>query len=784
MALSITNILDQKPSLKPETSLKLIHYPKGKQQDVIISDLALVHKDAMPKNSGGLRQLITHQYTYSIVFTQIEKGEVFLAVLLHQGDDIKESESFFDKIHTTLQPLVRNGSLKLNKALLKESLLPSPLPPNELTAHLVDVMEKHTDLHPQWHKVIQTLLHSACRRCSRDEVTKLLSKGGDIEEEDSFGNTPLHTAASEVSAEGMKWLMSVNEKKLKKRRSSLELLSHRNSNGKSPAEIAVESNNYSALSQMMKVGGLPLLFGMPEAPKQKSTNILHTAVKNNSSDSIKVIVEEKNAKLFKRQSTTYFSPTKVDSPASSTSSDEPDTSLDHFDDDGYTPLMLAAEKGYINSCLYLLLGGADPNIRNPDTGDTSLHLAVAQGHIYVAKLLLVFKASPLLVNHKGEKATDKCAPSEVDKFKFIFEELVPLLESGNIVSSNSATSHPVKPDSLYLLSLDGGGVRGVLLIQMLLALQNRMKELDPTSLSPLYYFDYFALTGIGCYPALYTFYGQVTLETCLILCLTDTLRLLGGSDHSHRTEAIIETVKSQLGADTLMADVKYPRMIVTTTLADRIPCDLHLITNYGEARNGQKGPSERKVWEAAIMAAAAPMYFKPFEGKFLDGTIMGNNPTMKGIVEILRQGQEEEKPANIGCVVSLGTGIQPVQYVDNIEIKVPTFSLSSLKDIPNILSAVRNFASIVREQVTKSDGEEIIRAKTICKALGSSYYRLTPQLRQHTKIADTEFGKVIDLMFDCHLYILKEAEYIDQIAHHLLSRPPNLQSLFRSLSDN
>ena len=268
MAIFVKNILNQKPSLKPETSLKLIHYPKGKQQDVIISDLALVHKDAMLKNSGGLRQLITHQYTYSIVFTQIEKGEVFLAVLLHQGDDIKESESLFDKIHTTLQPLVRNGLLKLNKALLKESLLPSPLPPNELTVHLIDVMEKHTDLHPQWHKVIQALLHSACTRCSRDEVTKLLSKGGDIEEEDSFGNTPLHTAASEVSAEGMEWLMSLTENKLKKPCNSLKLLSRQNSNGKSAAEIAVESNNYNALSQMMKVGGLPLLFGLPETSKK------------------------------------------------------------------------------------------------------------------------------------------------------------------------------------------------------------------------------------------------------------------------------------------------------------------------------------------------------------------------------------------------------------------------------------------------------------------------------------------------------------------------------------
>ena len=231
-----------------------------------------------------------------------------------------------------------------------------------------------------------------------------------------------------------------------------------------------------------------------------------------------------------------------------------------------------------------------------------------------------------------------------------------------------------------------------------------------------------------------------------------------------------------------MADVEYPRIIITSTLADRIPGELHLVTNYGEARNGQKGPKERKVWEAALMTTAAPVYRKAFEGKFLDGGVMVNNPTMDAIVEILRESDKEGKPANLGCVLSIATGKAPVQYVDNVAITMPTFSLSALRDIPSNISVVKNMADIVMEQLTKSDGEEIIRAETICKALGSSYYRFTPQLKSHVSLAEGDMNKIIDIMYDCHLYLLKETDKIDQIARKLLSRPPNLSPLLRGIS--
>ena len=780
MAAIVKIIQDSLPPLTPENCVKLITYPREQSKDVVTSHLALTHKDKISiKSHDSYWSFGAHQYTYFIVFTQIEKGNVILAVLLHQGDDQKESQSLFNQIAVTLQPLIRSGSIKMNKALLNEALLPTPLSPKELTAHLINVMEKQKDLYPEWHKVVQALLHSACRSGNREGVTKLLTKGGDLEEEDNTGKTPIHSAASEVSAEGMKWLMSIAGKKLKKRISTVDLISHRTSAGKSPADVAVESNNDSALSHMMKVGGLGVVFGLPETStvEKKSTDSLHRAVKNDSCKSIKVLAQEKQSQLRKRQTTMYFSPVTPTSPISS----EMDVSFDVLDDNGNTPLMLAVEKGYLNSCLYLLLGQADPNFPNPQNGNTSLHIAVANGHMTITKLLLIFKAIPTIANKKGQKPVDLASPAQLKEFQSIFEDLISLLKTFKSQQSTISLPPPLQPDSVSLLSLDGGGVRGVVTMQMLLAIQDRMKELDPMSLSPLYYFDYISGTSIGCASPLLTFYGNATLESIFVTSLTDLVQLVGGaSNQSKRTDSTIKFATTALGADTVMTDVKYPRILITSALADRIPMELHLVTNYGEARNDQKHPKERKVWETFLMTTAAPVYMKPFEGKFIDGGVMGSNPTMDAIVEILRESDKVGKQAKLGCILSLGTGKSPVKYVDNLTITMPTFSFSSLRDIPSTISAAKNMAGIMMEELTKTDGEEVIRVETICKALGSSYYRMTPQLKTYIDLAEGDMSKIVDIMYDCFLYLKTEKEKIDQIARQLLTKPPNIEALFKS----
>ena len=784
MAFLVKNVLKDLPSSDFETSIKLFTYPKHQIQNAITSNLVLTHKDAMPKSfgGGGFLKFLTHQYTYFVVFTQIEKDEVILALLLHQGDDQRESETAFDQIHTTLKPLILNGTIKMNKPLLEEALLPTPLPPSDLSVHLVEIMESRPEIYPEWHKVVQALLHFAIsgRKCRREEVHQLLSVGGDLVEEDIIGNTPLHSAASNVSAEGMEWLMDMAGEKVKSKEGRTKLLTRRNTYGECVVDIAMSSNNYSALSKVMKVGGLSAIFGDDDKP----TDVLHTAVNNDSYESIRVIVEEKQTQRMKSRTLTNLRQKKTtkighdnkkDSELESVSS-ESDVSFNIADKDGNTPLMIAAKKGFIKSCQYLLLGEACPNFPNPITGDTTLHIAVENGHLSITKLLLIFKANPSLVNKKREKPIDKAPPTHQEKFRLLFKEITSLLESSRITLSKAIDPLPLPPDSICLLSCDGGGVRAILVEMMLVALENRMKELDPNCMSPIYYFDYISGTSAGAFPILFCLYSDFTLETALIWSLNEGVDL-GGS--SKRVEIMEDLAVSHLGTDAVMADIEHPRSIITTVLADRVPAQLHLVTNYGEARNGQKGPNERKVWEAVRMTSAAPAYFQPFEGKFIDGGLMANNPTLDAMAEIINQGKREGKPAKLGCVVSLGTGLSPAEYVDNVAITIPTLSFSSLLDISYNIAAVKNLASIVLEQVSKCDGEDVIKASAFCEALGSSYFRLNPPLESSINLTETDMTIIIDMMYQCRLYILRKMDIVDQIARLLLSRDPIEIPVFR-----
>ena len=78
-------------------------------------------------------------------------------------------------------------------------------------------------------------------------------------------------------------------------------------------------------------------------------------------------------------------------------------------------------------------------------------------------------------------------------------------------------------------------------------------------------------------------------------------------------------------------------------------------------------------------------------------------------------------------------------------------------------------AGIVIEELRIRDGEQVIRAETIWKAFGSSYYRMTPQLKINVNLVEGDMNKIVDMMYDCFLYLQSEKEKIDQIVHQLLT---------------
>lgn len=126
-----------------------------------------------------------------------------------------------------------------------------------------------------------------------------------------------------------------------------------------------------------------------------------------------------------------------------------------------------------------------------------------------------------------------------------------------------------------LLCLDGGGIRGLVLIQMLLEIE----KLTQTPINHL--FDWVAGTSTGGILALALGAGK-SMKQCLCLYLQMKEQAFIGS-RPYGSDNLEALLKDNLGAFSVMTDIVHPKIMVTGVMADRKPVDLHLFRNYTSA---------------------------------------------------------------------------------------------------------------------------------------------------------------------------------------------------------
>lgn len=202
-----------------------------------------------------------------------------------------------------------------------------------------------------------------------------------------------------------------------------------------------------------------------------------------------------------------------------------------------------------------------------------------------------------------------------------------------------------KEKTARILCLDGGGIRGLVLIQMLSVLEDMMY---PT---PIYNcFDWIAGTSTGGILALVLATGHTAAE-CRRYYFRMKDKVFVGT-RPYESEPLDAFLKKTLGEETRMGDVLKPRVMLTATVGDKFPADLHLFRNYkspddilgysnssGSSHHSSRWsipnqPSEDVLlWTAARSSGAAPTYFRPC-GRYLDGGLISNNPTLDLLTEI------------------------------------------------------------------------------------------------------------------------------------------------------
>ncbi|XP_074435317.1 85/88 kDa calcium-independent phospholipase A2 isoform X2 [Larus michahellis] len=433
-------------------------------------------------------------------------------------------------------------------------------------------------------------------------------------------------------------------------------------------------------------------------------------------------------------------------------------------------LHIAVKRGRFDCAMVLLTHGAHTNARGQD-GNTPLHLAMKHDHLDMIKAIVVFGGDVEIPNDFGETPGLLAARSSkgYKDLLYVSATLGQFLKAPDVVDSPSEG----RRNHDRLLCLDGGGIRGLVLIQLLLAIEKAagrpIREI----------FDWIAGTSTGGILALAIVHGKsMDYMRCLYFRMKD---MVFRGSRPYESEPLDEFLKKEFGENTKMTDVRKPKVMVTGTLCDRQPAELHLFRNYPvpETKTSTEyktsasfrpltQPEDQLVWRAARCSGAAPTYFRPI-GRFLDGGLLANNPTLDAMTEIheynktlIKKGQRQEA-RKLGLVVSLGTGKPPQVPVSSVDV----FRPSNPWELAKTVFGARELGKMVVDCCTDADGPAVDRARAWCEMTDVPYFRLSPQLHMEVMLDEVNDTVLVNALWDTQLYIYQQREQFKQLVQHL-----------------
>ena len=639
----------------------------------------------LSKGEGWILKLPKNR-KYRVVLIQ-ERSTNHTFHELFADNDYSNTKEAFNKINTTLAPLLEDGCFLLSKDVLKQILVPEPLSPDCISPQLLKVMEKEPGLHSDWQHLIQKL--AAPKLASTKQVAKQQS--------------------SELDSQKRK--------------------------------IQKAQNPNDSTSSIVSLMSVQADFAAATVAKLKSATPMKADEDKENSEEV--------WKLFRRGTLKAKHETKK------------------------TWLIEATKKQYVRSCLKLVLSQV-VNVNEVDmaTGDTALHVAVRCENIILVKLLLAYQADPRILNKKKESPCDaaiKLSGPNASAITKTLETIKSLKTKAALYfTQNNKLLRKKNSSNKFLLSLDGGGMRSVIMCHILTAIERRMKELN-ASCKPLQaYFDYIAGTSAGAIIGGLLLYSDISVSLAGMYLYNFMIDVFC-CQKSDRTKKLKGFIVDTVGAEKSLSETETGNMIITSTLANVSPNKLHLMTSYGEPRDGQLGPDDRKVWEALVASSAAPTYFPAFS-PFLDGGLMANNPTLPAMTDVLTR-QDQKKSPKLGCVLSLGTGyLHPPQAVDNFEVYVPGFNKDLAKNLVQSSMGLMSLMSHFMAQTTQSNGEVVKQAEAWCNSIGASYFRLSPPLQEDVPPDMKSIETFVSLIYETEIYVLQQCSVIDAIAKTILTK--------------
>ncbi|XP_023286966.1 85/88 kDa calcium-independent phospholipase A2 isoform X2 [Seriola lalandi dorsalis] len=602
----------------------------------------------------------------------------------------------------------------------------------------------------------QTPLHRACERGDSVCVKELLEESqARTDIKDRNGETPMHSAAKQDSPQIIQVLCSrlcsgVNEL---------------NKNGETPLHVACRLGRVEAVKALLDGGAKCDVIGGSGYP-------IHSAMKYSEKGCVEEILKADPGQIQAEDSLYGGTPLHWTKTAEMCRILlEHGCAVNYLSKTGETALHILTKRGRFEAAMVLLTHGANANLKGQD-GNTALHLAMKMDHIELIKALIVFGADVKIHNDLGE--TPGLIAARTSKG---FEDIMFVGAAiGAMNRGKSEVDGPKmeKKKMDRLLCLDGGGIKGLVLIQMLIALEKEAGR--PTR----ELFDWVAGTSTGGILALAIIHGK-SMEYLRCLYFRMKEQVFKGS-RPYESAPLEDFLKKEFGENTKMSDVQYPRVMVTSVLADRHPGELHIFRNYNPPSVHREPPyattatfkpltipQEQLVWRAARSSGAAPTYFRPM-GRFLDGGLLANNPTLDAMSEIhqynkaLKAEGHREEIKKLGIVVSLGTGKPPQVVVSSVDVFRPSNPLELAKSFVG----AKELGKMLVDCCTDSDGCAVDRATAWCEMIETIYHRLSPQLSQEVMLDEVSDAVLVDMLWETQMYLYEKRDVLQSLANMLL----------------
>lgn len=332
---------------------------------------------------------------------------------------------------------------------------------------------------------------------------------------------------------------------------------------------------------------------------------------------------------------------------------------------------------------------------------------------------------------------------------------------------------PPKPQSTtHILSIDGGGIRGVIPATIICYLEEQIQLHTHSPEARISdYIDLMAGTSTG--GILVCLYltpdsqapkrARLNAEAVLHHYMQDShaifdRNLLPNSRNKeqfcqkYNTNVLASRLQETIGKDIKMSQLIRPCLIPAYDLVQASPC--FFSSNAVQIETSK----DFYAWEIAKASSSAPILFQPTalfnqsqEQLLVDGGLFAKNPSMYAYLEAQKEGLDAPEKITL---ISIGTGIVRQQHpIEQMRRKGSIGWMKPLLDITTSTSA-----DLVVQQM-----------KQLCEINQHHYFRIEPELRlANDSLDDASEENLQALLLDGLRYIEANKTMLDEIVQTLI----------------